>query len=106
MTSQSIDFPPVSHATASTCPSPRGAPAADATALLVPSEADEIAHAQALARRYRCEYIDLKSFSIQPEILRSVPVDIMFRYNFVPREGGGGGVLLRGDGAQETPQLP
>ena len=94
MTSQSIDFPPVSHDQASTSPSPRGAPAADATALLVPSEADEIAHAQALARRYRCEYIDLKSFSIQPEILRSVPVDIMFRYNFVPLKRRGGDLLI------------
>src|ERR1700760_2767740 len=54
--------------------------------ILIPTESDEIAHAQALARRYRCEYIDLKSFRIQTEVVRSVPVDIMFRYNFLPLE--------------------
>ncbi len=54
--------------------------------ILIPTEQDEIAHAQALARRYRCEYIDLKNFRIQTEVVRSVPVDIMFRYNFLPLE--------------------
>jgi type IV pilus assembly protein PilB len=54
--------------------------------ILIPTESDEIAHAQALARRYRCEYIDLKTFRIQTEVVRSVPVDIMFRYNFLPLE--------------------
>ncbi len=54
--------------------------------ILIPTEQDEIAHAQALARRYRCEYIDLKHFRIQTEVVRSVPVDIMFRYNFLPLE--------------------
>jgi type IV pilus assembly protein PilB len=47
---------------------------------------DEIAHAQTLARRYRCDFIDLKNFRIQHELFRSVPVDMMFRYNFVPLE--------------------
>jgi type IV pilus assembly protein PilB len=47
---------------------------------------DETAHAQALARRYRCEFTDLKNFRIQHELFRSVPVDMMFRYNFVPLE--------------------
>jgi type IV pilus assembly protein PilB len=59
---------------------------AEAPPLLIPTEADEIAHAQALARRYRCDFIDLKNFRIQTEVIRSVPVDIMFRYNFLPLE--------------------
>ena len=50
------------------------------------SEQDETAQAQALARRYRCEFIDLRNFRIRHEVLRSVPVDMMFRYNFVPLE--------------------
>src|SRR6201985_3883097 len=52
----------------------------------VPIPADEVARAQALASRYRCEFVDLKNFRIQHELFRSVPVDMMFRYNFVPLE--------------------
>src|SRR5215471_16918749 len=47
---------------------------------------DERAHAEALARRYRAEFVDLKNFKIQHELLRTVPVELMFRYNFVPIE--------------------
>ena len=45
---------------------------------------DELAHAQDLARRYRCEFVDLKNFHIQHELFRKIKVDLMFRYNFVP----------------------
>ena len=45
--------------------------------------------AQLLARRYHAEFIDLKNFKIQHELFKSVPVDIMFRYNFVPLEQAG-----------------
>src|SRR5215475_12420763 len=54
--------------------------------LPVPIPADEVARSQALATRYRCEFVDLKNFRIQHELFRSVPVDMMFRYNFVPLE--------------------
>jgi type IV pilus assembly protein PilB len=47
---------------------------------------DEIAHGQDLARRYRCEFIDLKNFHIQHDLFRKIKVDYMFRYNFVPLE--------------------
>ncbi len=47
---------------------------------------DETAHAKVMAARYRCEFVDLRNFRIQHELFRSVPVDIMFRYNFVPLE--------------------
>jgi type IV pilus assembly protein PilB len=59
---------------------------AQAPPLTLPTEQDETAQAQALARRYRSEYVDLRNFRIQHEVLRSVPVDMMFRYNFVPLE--------------------
>jgi type IV pilus assembly protein PilB len=39
-----------------------------------------------LARRYRCEFVDLKSFRMQQELFRKIPVEFMFRYNFVPLE--------------------
>ncbi|HEY0797224.1 MAG TPA: GspE/PulE family protein, partial [Acidisarcina sp.] len=50
------------------------------------NELDERATAHALAQRYRCEFIDLNTFRIQTDVIRSVPVDIMFRYNFLPLE--------------------
>ena len=50
---------------------------------------DEETAARALALRYRLEYVDVGSFAPDPEILKSVPVELMFRYNFLPyrREG-------------------
>jgi type IV pilus assembly protein PilB len=59
---------------------------AEASSLLIPTEPDEIAHAQVLARRYRCEYVDLTNFPLQTEVIHSIPVDLMFRYNFLPLE--------------------
>ncbi len=54
----------------------------------------EESRARDLARRYRCEFIDLKNFHIQHELFRSVPVDLMFRYNFVPLENSQDGRLV------------
>ncbi len=45
--------------------------------------------AQLLARRYHAEFVDLKHFKIQHELFKTVPVDMMFRYNFVPLEMSG-----------------
>ncbi|MFY9937821.1 MAG: GspE/PulE family protein, partial [Silvibacterium sp.] len=47
---------------------------------------DETERAKTLAQRYRCEFVDLKHFRIQHELMKRVPVDMMFRYNFVPLE--------------------
>ena len=44
----------------------------------------EQAQAQAIAARYRCEYIDLREAGIDHDLFRTIPVDLMFRYNFVP----------------------
>jgi type IV pilus assembly protein PilB len=44
----------------------------------------EAAQARALAERYRCEFIDLKAAKIDHDLFKSIPVDLMFRYNFVP----------------------
>jgi type IV pilus assembly protein PilB len=41
--------------------------------------------AQKQAQRLGMEYVDLEHFEIDPELFRSIPVDLMFRYNFVPR---------------------
>jgi type IV pilus assembly protein PilB len=44
----------------------------------------ETIEAQALARRYRYEFVDLHAVRIDHELFKSIPVDLMFRYNFVP----------------------
>jgi type II secretory ATPase GspE/PulE/Tfp pilus assembly ATPase PilB-like protein len=56
-------------------------------ALAAGSEEDR---ARALASRYGLEYVDVLSFAPDPDILKSVPVELMFRYNFLPyrRENG------------------
>jgi type II secretory ATPase GspE/PulE/Tfp pilus assembly ATPase PilB-like protein len=50
----------------------------------------ETADAQAIAARYRCEYVDLRVASIDHDLFRSIPVDLMFRYNFVPMRAHNG----------------
>jgi len=36
------------------------------------------------ARRYRREFVDLRDYHIQHELFKTIPVDLMFAYNFVP----------------------
>ncbi len=56
-----------------------------ATEILRPKEIDvEAEQARALAKRYCCDYVDLKTAGIDHELFRTVPVDLMFRYHFVP----------------------
>jgi len=50
----------------------------------------EAADTKAIAARYRCEYVDLREAAIDHELFRSVPVDLMFRYNFVPMHAENG----------------
>ena len=51
--------------------------------------AAEVAQARRLAERYRLEFVDLSRFSIDHELFRAIPADLMLRYGFVPyrREG-------------------
>src|ERR1700684_1992103 len=55
-------------------------------AIPMPVPGDERSMAESLAKRYRAEFVDLKNFKIQHDLLRTVPVELMFRYNFVPIE--------------------
>jgi type IV pilus assembly protein PilB len=48
--------------------------------------ADEREVARKLAGRYRCAFVDLSEQRIDPELFRTIPADLMFRYNFVPLE--------------------
>ena len=54
------------------------------------SAESEIADARAVASRYRCDFVDLRDSAIEHDLFRSVPVDLMFRYNFVPLNGQNG----------------
>ncbi len=60
----------------------------------IATEGDEISRAQTLAKRYHSEFVDLKNFRIQHELFKSVPVDMMFRYNFVPLEQADGRLVI------------
>src|SRR5215471_9349178 len=48
--------------------------------------ANELEWAQDVARRYRCEFVNLNDFQLHHDLFKKVPVDLMFRYNFVPLE--------------------
>jgi len=39
-----------------------------------------------LAERSRCPFVDLFEQRIDPELFRSIPAELMFRFNFVPME--------------------
>src|SRR5437868_9734084 len=60
----------------------------------VQDHAAELAQAQTLAARYRCEYVDLREGSIDHELFRSMPADLMFRYNFVPLHAQNGSLEI------------
>src|ERR1700751_692217 len=38
------------------------------------------------AERYRCPFVDLNEVRIDRELFRSIPAELMFRFNFVPLE--------------------
>ena len=50
--------------------------------------------AREMAARYRCEFIDLRDYHLNPELFKTVPVDLMFRYNFVPLEETDGALWI------------
>src|ERR1700738_1430018 len=46
----------------------------------------DLERAQDVARRYRCEFVDLTDFQLHHELFKKIPVELMFRYTFVPLE--------------------
>ena len=56
--------------------------ASDRMKLMDPEQ--EAANARSVAARYRCEFVDLREERIDHDLFHSIPVDLMFRYNFVP----------------------
>jgi type IV pilus assembly protein PilB len=58
--------------------------------LIPPREPSEVQRAQDLAARYRCEFVDLARQRIDSDLFRLIPVDLMFRYHFIPLEVANG----------------
>ncbi len=60
----------------------------DANALVAENLNDtaEVERARELSRRYRCPFLNLREQNIKAELVRSIPAELMFRYNFVPLE--------------------
>jgi type IV pilus assembly protein PilB len=54
----------------------------------------EETQARRLADRMGIEYVDLANFEIDADLFRSIPVDLMFRYNFVPRSRAANGLQI------------
>ena len=50
------------------------------------THASELEHAKDIARRYRCEFIDLHDFQLHHDLFTKIPPRLMFSYNFVPLE--------------------
>jgi type IV pilus assembly protein PilB len=50
----------------------------------------EATRARAVAERYFHEFVDLREVRIDHDLFHSIPVDLMFRYNFVPIQGHNG----------------
>jgi type II secretory ATPase GspE/PulE/Tfp pilus assembly ATPase PilB-like protein len=50
------------------------------------THAEELERAQDIARRYRCQFVDLHNFQLHHDLFKTIPVHLMFRYNFVPLE--------------------
>jgi type IV pilus assembly protein PilB len=64
--------------------------------------------ARKLAERYRLSFIDLKEQRIDPELFRTIPADLMFRYNFVPLEVQNNvlSIAVADPGVQMSDELP
>ena len=78
-------------------PTPGDESAPQATTATSAPTGDEVLseelHARRLAERLGLEYVDVMQFPIDHELFRAIPVDLMFRYNFVPYKYRGNTLL-------------
>jgi type IV pilus assembly protein PilB len=54
----------------------------------------ELEKAQDVARRYRCEFVDLRDFQLQHDLFKKIQVHLMLRYHFIPLEETADGRLI------------
>jgi type IV pilus assembly protein PilB len=50
------------------------------------AHSSEVDRAQDIARRYRCEFVDLHDFQLHHDLFTKIPPRLMFSYNFIPLE--------------------
>src|ERR1700758_1721560 len=50
------------------------------------NNSNDLSRAQDVARRYRCEFVDLRDFQLHHDLFTKIDPRLMFRYNFVPLE--------------------
>jgi len=50
------------------------------------AHSEELEKAQDVARRYRCQFVDLHNFQLHHDLFKTISPHLMFRYNFVPLE--------------------
>ena len=58
------------------------------------SYSQEVQQARELAQRYRIDFVETKDFQIDHALFRTIPVDLMFRYNFVPYKKDNGTLTI------------
>jgi len=51
-----------------------------------PIPTGDTARAQHLARRYGCEFVELQTIDMKSVFFKTIPEELLFRYNFVPLE--------------------
>ena len=59
-----------------------------------PNEDAQRDQARRLAERYRCPFVDLREQRIDPDLFRSIPAELMFRYKFVPLDSRDGILVI------------
>ena len=72
-------------------------------------DVEEESRSRYLAKRYQLEYVEMDQFYIDQELFRSIPADVMLRYEFVPcRRDGNSLVVVVGDptDVQKLDELP
>src|SRR5579884_2595869 len=57
------------------------------------NRSDELERAKDVARRYRCDFVDLHDFQLHHDLFTKISPDLMFRYKFVPLEETADGKL-------------
>ena len=86
-----------------TVPDTPRAPLPETAAPGQPAEEEE--RARALARRYRLEYVDMAQFYVDQDMFRSIPVDLMLRYGFVPCRRDGDTLVIVVSDPTDVPGL-
>jgi type IV pilus assembly protein PilB len=75
------------------------------TELGVDEQHAELEQARRLAERYRVEFVDMDNFRIDQELFRSIPADLMLRYNFVPYRREGKTLVIVVSDPRELPMI-